>query len=149
MMPVIIQFVFEIDCFTIHLLLLHFYILINRFLWQRLHLLLDLLLPFILIYVNMFYKAIGIDASIVSPISRLHSLRWIHRKEVRAISRLLLLLLLLLLHLLPSSFFLFSLLLLNKWEYFRLSQLIPTITSTAIRIGTHLFLFLFQFPTDK
>ena len=145
MMPVIIQFVFEIDCFTIHLLLLHFHILINRFLWQRLHLLLDLLLPFILIYVLMFYKAIGIDASIVSPISRLHSLRWIHRKEVRAISRLLLPLLLL--HLLPSSFFLNSLLLLNKWEYFRLSQLIPTITSTAIRIGTHLFLF--QFPTDK
>ena len=145
MMPVIIQFVFEIDCFTIHLLLLHFHILINRFLWQRLHLLLDLLLPFILIYVNMFDKAIGIDASIVSPISRLHSLRWIHRKQVRAISRLLLLLL----HLLPSSFFLNSLLLLNKWEYFRLSQLIPTITSTAIRIGTHLFLFLFQFPTDK
>ena len=147
MVPVIIQFVFEIDFFTIHLLLLHFHKLINRFLWQRLHLLLDLLLPFILIYVNMFDKAIGIDASIVSPISRLHSLRWIHRKQVRAISRLLLLLLLL--HLLPSSFFLNSLLLLNKWEYFRLSQLIPTITSTAIRIGTHLFLFLFQFPTDK
>ena len=147
MVPVIIQFVFEIDFFTIHLLLLHFHKLINRFLWQRLHLLLDLLLPFILIYVKMFYKAIGIDASIVSPISRLHSLRWIHRKQVRAISRLLLLLLLL--HLLPSSFFLNSLLLLNKWEYFRLSQLIPTITSTAIRIGTHLFLFLFQFPTDK